>query len=81
MAKARAERIRLLKVRRDAVIDEIAALTAPGGGGGAGSLPNSVGPGLHIDHAKHKEGLYKELREIDGLLTMLDVGIVESFGG
>lgn len=76
----RSENLRLLKVRRDAVIAELATLTAPGGGGGAGSLPNATGPGVNIDHQSYKKGLYEELDQLNAQITALDVGIVRSYG-
>jgi hypothetical protein len=51
-----------LKTRRSAIYAELAALAA----GKAGGNPNQKDVG--IDHAGYKDGLYRELREINALL-------------
>lgn len=57
-----------LKTRKAAILTELAALSTSKAGG----LPNSSGPGTNIDHQGYKDGLYRELREIDQLLGTLE---------
>lgn len=51
-----------LKTRRNAIATELAALTSSGAGG----KPNAQATG--IDHVGYKDGLYRELAEIDKLI-------------
>jgi hypothetical protein len=55
-----------LKARRDAIATELAALDMTKAGG----KPNlsSTDGGTAIDHVGYKDALYRELREIDGLI-------------
>lgn len=72
-----------LKTRRAAVTAELAALSSSAAGG----LPNTDGPGVNVDHVGYKDGLYRELRELDAMIRELEdlaaeengnIGIVES---
>ena len=56
-----------LKTRRDAIGVELAALSASAAGG----KPNAAGPNA-VDHVGYKDGLYRELREIQE--TLLELG-------
>ena len=58
-----ADVIAQLKTRRDAICTELAALTETAAGG----KPNSQLGG--IDHVGYKDGLYRELREIEELIA------------
>ena len=50
-----------LIARRDAIAVELAAL----GVQKAGGLPNTTGAGAGTDHVGYKDGLYRELAEIN----------------
>lgn len=50
-----------LKTRRDAIAAELAALDSTLAGG----KPNTSGQGEHVDHVGYKDGLYRELKEIE----------------
>ena len=72
-----------LRTRRDAISAELAALN----GSGAGGKPNTDGTGINVDHVGYKDGLYRELRELNGLIKNAEadvladggsIGIVES---
>lgn len=52
-----------LQTRKSAIMTELAAITSTAAGG----KPNSSAGG--IDHVGYKDGLYRELREIDTLIT------------
>jgi hypothetical protein len=55
-----------LKARRDAIAAELAQLNVTKAGG----KPNiaSTDGGTTVDHVGYKDALYRELREIDGLI-------------
>ncbi len=62
-----------LQARRTAIIAELAALTSSKAGG----LPNQSG----IDHVGYKDGLYRELKELDALIDRESGPFeIESFG-
>lgn len=70
-----------LTTRRDAICAELAAL----GVTKAGGKPNVSADGQSTDHVGYKDGLYRELREIESAIQMIqgrDEGpfIVESYG-
>lgn len=65
-----------LRTRRDAILTELAALTTSGAGG----LPNASGDGVTVDHVGYKDGLYRELAEIEKLLRSLP-GVSGDGGG
>ena len=52
-----------LQTRRSAILAELAALSSTAAGG----KPNSQAGG--IDHVGYKDGLYRELREINTLIA------------
>ena len=52
-----------LKTRRDAIGDELAALTSSLAGG----KPNTTIAGA-TDHVGYKDGLYRELKEVEALI-------------
>lgn len=54
--------------RRDAVLEQLATLTAQSLGG----LPNTSGTGDHIDHVAYKKSLYEELSDIEKALEILE---------
>lgn len=56
-----------LKTRRTAITAELAALSASAAGG----LPNSKGAGSSVDHVGYKDGLYRELAQIEELIDKL----------
>lgn len=66
-----------LLTRREAIGKELASLTATSAGG----KPNAPG---NVDHVGYKDGLYRELREINEqivALTAQDGGVdVETYG-
>lgn len=55
-----------LEARRDAICAELAALSATAAGG----LPNTSGSN-NVDHVGYKDGLYRELREINSQIAIL----------
>lgn len=57
-----------LKARRAAITAELAALSATKAGG----LPNSSGLPVSVDHVGYKDSLYRELREINGLIAQME---------
>jgi hypothetical protein len=57
-----------LKTRRAAICVELAALTATTAGG----KPNGSGGSGSVDHVGYKDGLYRELKEINGILSQLE---------
>lgn len=72
-----------LKTRRAAIAAELAALTSSSAGG----KPNTDGTGSNVDHVGYKDGLYRELAELERLIKSIEaeaagdagnVGIVES---
>lgn len=63
-----------LIARRNAIGEELAALTASKAGG----LPNGAG---NVNHVGYKDGLYRELREINRQISQLQGPVeVESYG-
>lgn len=50
-----------LQTRKSAILAELAALSTSAAGG----LPNSTGPGTHIDHVGYRKSLYEELKMIN----------------
>lgn len=54
-----------LIARRDAISAELAALNTSKAGG----LPNTAGAGAGTDHVGYKDGLYRELRELNQQIT------------
>lgn len=79
MAYSRATRIAKLETRRDAILDELAAMSSSTAGG----LPNTSGLGVNIDHQGYKRGLLDELAWIEERLNaeqMGATGIVETEG-
>ena len=58
-----------LQTRRDSIAAELAALTSTKAGG----KPNNDtgGEGAEIDHVGYKDGLYRELREINDLIAAI----------
>jgi hypothetical protein len=56
--------IQNLEARRSAIADELAALDATKAGG----KPNAGGPAGGTDHVGYKDGLYRELREIEEMI-------------
>jgi len=69
MAYTDAEVIAQLKVRRDNIVDELAAIAVTTAGG----LPDSGVP-HSIQHKAHKMGLWEELKNIRQLLAELEGG-------
>lgn len=72
-----------LRTRRDAIAAELAALTSTRAGG----KPNSDGTGVNIDHVGYKDGLYRELKELQQMIKDAEadvsgdageIGIIES---
>ena len=72
-----------LKARRNAIAVELAALTSVKAGG----LPNADGDGVNVDHVGYKDGLYRELKELEAMIDKAedelaaeqgDIGINES---
>lgn len=61
-----------LKTRRDAVAAELAAITATAAGG----KPNASSANS-VDHVGYKDGLYRELRELNELIATYE-GTAES---
>lgn len=59
--------IQNLKTRRSAIYNELAALSSTAAGG----KPNQSGAGTGVDHVGYKDGLYRELREIEELLDRI----------
>lgn len=59
-----------LITRRNAIGEELAALTASGAGG----KPNSPG---NVDHVGYKDGLYRELKEINQQIVAAGGGSFE----
>jgi hypothetical protein len=69
----------LLIVRRDAIVDELTAMSSTAAGG----LPNASGGGdkLHIDHVGYRMSLYQELEQIEKRLLALEgTTIIETIG-
>lgn len=66
-----------LNTRKAAITAELAALTSAGAGG----KPNSSGGGDNVDHVGYKDGLYRELTEINKLLSALEGPVEESMRG
>ena len=63
-----------LVTRRNAIGEELAALTATKAGG----LPNASS---NVDHVGYKDGLYRELKEINQQIAVLQGPVeVESYG-
>lgn len=58
-----------LQTRRDAIAVELAALTSTKAGGKPNNTPG--GGGAAIDHVGYKDGLYRELREINDLIVAI----------
>lgn len=56
-----------LETRRAAICTELAALTSSAAGG----LPNASGDGGGIDHVGYKDGLYRELEQIEKAIGAL----------
>lgn len=54
-----------LMTRRSAIYAELAALNDQKAGG----KPNASGAGTGIDHVGYKDGLYRELKELNGLIS------------
>lgn len=72
-----------LKTRRNAIAAELAALSTSRAGG----LPNTEGDGVNVDHVGYKDGLYRELKELESMIQQAeneaaaeqgDIGIFES---
>jgi len=72
-----------LRTRRDAISAELAGLNASAAGG----KPNADGTGVNVDHGGYKDALYRELKELNGLIKDAEadlaadsgnVGIIES---
>ena len=72
-----------LKTRRNAIAAELAALSTSAAGG----LPNADGDGVNVDHVGYKDGLYRELKELETMIQKAedevasdngDIGIFES---
>mgnify|MGYP001608998801 FL=1 len=54
-----------LKARRSAIYAELATLASSKTGGKANT---SGGGGTHVDHVGYKDGLYRELRDLNALI-------------
>lgn len=54
-----------LLARRAAICTELAALSSTTAGG----KPNTSGDGVNVDHVGYKDGLYRELAELDKLIV------------
>lgn len=70
-----------LTTRRNAICAELAAMTSTAAGG----KPNVIRDGQSVDHVGYKDGLYRELREIERqITTLISQGdgpfIIESLG-
>jgi len=74
MAKSTTQTKADLLSRRDAILTEVAALSSSTAGG----LPNSTGPGVHIDHQGYKDSLYAELKQLDDALNRISPGVIIS---
>lgn len=61
-----------LCTRRSTILTQLAAMTSSSTGG----KPTTNQPGA-ADHVEYKDGLYRELREIEAMLRMYD----EELGG
>lgn len=57
-----------LKARRDAIGVELAALTSTAAGG----KPNASGSPMAVDHVGYKDGLYRELKELNERIAEAD---------
>lgn len=76
MAKTPAQVRTALLARRDAILDELAAMSATTAGG----LPNRTGPGVNIDHQGYRQSLWNELNQLNTQLAKMNPGIVVSEG-
>jgi hypothetical protein len=55
-----------LKSRRSTIYTELAALSSAKAGGKANT---AGGGGTHVDHVGYKDGLYRELKELNTLIA------------
>ena len=55
-----------LKARRSAIYEELATLGNQKTGGKANT---AGGGGTHVDHVGYKDGLYRELKELNSLIA------------
>ncbi len=53
-----------LLARRAAICAELASLSSTAAGG----KPNTSGDGVNVDHVGYKDGLYRELAELDRMI-------------
>ncbi|TWT30713.1 hypothetical protein [Blastopirellula retiformator] len=67
MVKSQTEVVADLLARRDAILTELAAMATSD----VGALPNTSGPGDHIDHVGYKKSLYDELKQISDTLELI----------
>lgn len=72
------QRINKLNARKDEILDQLEVMTSSSTGGKA----NASQPGA-ADHVGYKDGLYRELKEIEALLKMYDneLGAGDELGG
>lgn len=54
-----------LETRRDTITAQLAAMTSAS----IGAKPNTTGQGQQVDHVAYKDGLYRELEQINKLLA------------
>lgn len=71
MSNTPAQSMAQLITRRDAILAELAGMTASSSGGQA----NTTGTGDHVDHDGHRKALYEELERIGILLEQLSYAI------
>ena len=57
-----------LLARRDEIASELATLTREANQPGAKANISDAGGGMAVDHVGYKDGLYRELKEINDLL-------------
>lgn len=66
-----------LLTRRSAILTELAALTSSSAGGGL----NHTALGRSFDHVGYKDGLYRELEMIKGLISAAEGPVDDSVQG
>ncbi|PQO45862.1 hypothetical protein [Blastopirellula marina] len=67
MTLTKVEQIEALESRRDALLAQIAALTASEVGGG----PDTAGSGDHVQQVAYRKSLYEELEQLQRSIGLL----------